>query len=366
MTTVQERPAATPTRPGGGRLHGLDLLRVLASATIVYHHVAAWIHGGRNWFPIGDAVNAATDTLHLRSELSFVGVALLLLISGIVVTGVSFRERPVEFLTRRVARVIPPMWAALPISFAFVVAGLAPSMAAKSHGTLDNLLADLWFGTYLMRGHHSILPITWSLLVQLSFYLFIALTIPLLRRRPWLPPAVAAAAISITMSLVPEGVAVPTRTIVAFLPIVFIGHVISLVWLGKIRLGVGLLLGAAHFMLFTRAELVSASMLQGGGYENALLIDILIVILCMGANGRIATARWVKVVGKRTYSVYLLHMPVTFGVMALLQPLVGTPLAAIGALLAMALAVEVFHRLVEMPVTKLVRRGLDRRRGERR
>jgi peptidoglycan/LPS O-acetylase OafA/YrhL len=362
VTTVQERTTATPARTGGGYLHGLDVLRVVASASIVYQHLAAWIHGGGNPFPLGDAVNATTDTLHLRPELGFIGVAMLLLISGLVVTKVSFREQPVEFLVRRSARILPAMWAALPISFVFVAAGLTPSMAAESAATLPNLLRDMWFGTYLIPGNKSVLPITWSLLIQLVFYAFIALTIPMLRRRPWLPPAVAAAAISITMSLVPEGVLGPTRVIVAFLPIIFIGQIISLVQLGKVRLGVGLLLGAAHFLLFIRAELVAVTMLSGDGYQNALLIDILVVILCMGANGPIARSRWIKVLAKRTYAAYLLHMPITFGVLALLQPVVGTPLAAVGALLATFLGTELFYRLVEAPITKLVQRVLDRRK----
>jgi exopolysaccharide production protein ExoZ len=363
VSAVQERGTAAPTRSGGGYLHGLDVLRVVASASTVYHHLAAWIHGGGNPFPLGDAVNATTDTLHLRPELGFVGVAMMLLISGLVVTKVAFRERPVEFLTRRSVRILPAMWAALPISFVFVAAGLTPSMATEAAATLPNLLRDMWFGTYLIPGYNSVLPITWSLLVQLAFYAFIALTIPLLRRWPWLPPALAAAAISITMSLVPEGVLDPTRTIVAFLPILFIGQIISLTQLGKIRLGVGLLLGAAHFLLFIRAELVSVSVLSGDGYQNALLIDVLVVVLCMGASGRVARSKWVKVLAKRTYAVYLLHMPITFGVLALLQPLVGTPLAAVGALLAAFLGSELFYRLVEEPITKLFQRWLDRKKN---
>lgn len=361
MTATEETAVAAPVR--AGYLHGLDVLRVVASVSIAYHHLAAWIHGGRdNTFPFGDALNAATGTLHLRGELSFVGVAMMLLISGLVVTRVAFRERPVEFLTRRAVRVLPVMWVALPISFAFVVAGLTPSMAPQSAATVSNLLLDTWFGTYIVPGATSILPITWSLMVQLVFYAFTALMILPLRRWPWLPPAVAAAAISITMSLVPEAAAAPTRTIVAFLPIVFIGQIIALVRLGRVRLGVGLLLGAAHFLLFIRAELVAVSMLSGDGYQNALLIDILVVILGMDASGRIARSRWIAVLAKRTYSVYLLHMPIMFGVLGWLKPLVGLPLAVLGALLATALGVELFHRYVEKPTTTTLRRLLDRER----
>ncbi|WP_199440657.1 acyltransferase family protein [Umezawaea beigongshangensis] len=357
----------TPTTPptaGGGRseyLHGLDVLRVVASAAIVYTHLASWISGKNRSWPIGDLVNAVTSPLHLRPDLAFIGVASFLLVSGLVVTRVSLRESPGEFLRRRAVRVLPPLWAALILAFAVVSTGLVREMAPESAATALHLLNNAWFGPYFVGGA-VLLPVVWTLLVQLAFYAFTALTIPLLRRWPWLPSAVAAALISVTTSLVPQGAVGPVRTVVAFLPIVFIGQLISLAQAGRVRLGAAVALGAVHLLLFVRADLVSRGIFTpGGGYHNVLLMIVLLVLLFMSANGPVARSRWTRALARRTYSVYLVHMPIGFAVLELLVDAIGASWALLISVLVIAVATELFYRAVERPLERLLRRRRRRR-----
>jgi peptidoglycan/LPS O-acetylase OafA/YrhL len=353
---------ATPTTKTG-YLHGLDLLRVVGAVIIVYTHLGQWISGKKRHTPIGDFVNFATGPLHIRADLDFIGVALFLLVSGLVSTKVSFREKPAEFMRRRSVRIMPPLWAGVLLSFVIVATGLVPEMVRAEAATFDNLWKNLWFGAYFIPGAVVLLPAIWTLLIQMLFYAYTASTIPLLRRWPWLPSALAASLISVTTSLVPQGGTGPLRTMMAVIPILFIGQLISLAHTKKVRLDVALLLGAVHFMLFVRADLVGNGIFRpGGGYHVCLLIMIMVVLLCMTADGPVVRSAVVKTLAKRTYSVYLVHMPVSFAVMTLLNKVIGTAWAAAVAFAAMALATEGFYRLVEGPLERRLARRAQRAR----
>lgn len=360
MTATATR-ATTTTKPG--YLHGLDLLRVVGAVVIVYTHLSRWVSGKRMHTPVGDFVNFATAPLHTRPDLDFIGVTLFLLMSGLVTTKVSFREKPTEFLRRRGVRIMPPLWAAVLLAFLIAATGLVPEMVRGEAATFGNLWKNLWFGAYFLPGAVVLLPVIWTLMIQLFFYTYTAATIPLLQRRPWLPAALGAMLISVTTSLVPQAGTGPVRTVVAFLPLLFIGQLISLANMKKVRLDVALLLGAVHYTLYVRADLVSTGIFRpGGGYQVALLIMIMVVLLCMTADGPVVRSAVVKQLAKRTYSVYLVHMPVSFAVMTLLYKTIGPAWAVVAAFVAMCAATEGFYRLVERPLERRLARRAQRAR----
>ncbi|TQM81886.1 peptidoglycan/LPS O-acetylase OafA/YrhL [Saccharothrix saharensis] len=360
MTATETR--ATPTAKTG-YLHGLDLLRVVGAVIIVYTHLGRWVTGKKMHTPVGDFLNLVTGSLHTRPDLGFIGVPLLLLISGLVVTKVSFRESPLEFVRRRAVRIMPPLWAGVLLAFLIASTGLVPEMVRSNAATFSNFFKTLWFGAYFIPGSALLLPVIWTLLLQMIFYCYTAATIPLLRRWPWLPSALAAALISTITSLVPQAAAGPLRTMVAFIPIVFIGQMISLAHSKKVSFGTALLLGAVHFMLFVRADLVSTGIFRpGGGYPITLLIMIMVVSLCMTADGPLVRSPVIKALAKRTYSSYLVHMPVSFAVMTLLHKVIGVGWAMVVAFAAMVLATEGFYRLVEKPLERRLARRARRAR----
>jgi len=355
MTATATAPASTlPSPPKQtGYLYGLDALRVAGAVIIAYTHLGQWITGKKKHWPVGDFINDVTAPLHIRADLDFIGVALFLMVSGVVTTKVSFREQPLDFLKRRAIRIMPPLWVALVISFLIVSTGLVKEMASVDAATLPQLLSNMWFGVYFVPGNLILLPVVWTLLIQMIYFVYASCTIPLLRRWPWLPSALAAAIISVTTSLLPQVVSGTLRTVVAFIPMIFIGQLISLAHSKKIRFDVAMLLGAIHLMLFIRADLVSKGLFRaGGGYEICLLIMVGVVLICMTANGPIARSAWIKTLSKRTYSVYLMHMPVSYIVMTLLDKVIGTSWAALVAFVAIALASELFYRLVEGPLDR--------------
>jgi peptidoglycan/LPS O-acetylase OafA/YrhL len=353
---------ATPTTKPG-YLHGLDMLRVVGAVIIVYTHLGRWVSGKKKHTPFGDFVNFATGPLHIREDLDFIGVTLFLIVSGVVTTKVSFREKPMEFIRRRSVRIMPPLWAAVLVAFAIASTGLVPEMVRGEAATVSNLVHNLWLGAYFVPGAVVLLPVIWTLLIQLLFYSYTAATIQLLQRWPWLPSALAATLISVITSLVPQAGTGPVRTVIAFIPLLFIGQLISLANTKKVRLDVALLLGAVHYMLYVRADLVSNGIFRpGGGYHITLLLMIMVVVLCMTVDGPVVRSAVVKLLAKRTYSVYLVHMPVSFLVMTLLHKTIGPAWAVVAAFVAMALATEGFYRLVERPLERRLARRARRTR----
>ncbi|KAA2263695.1 acyltransferase [Solihabitans fulvus] len=364
--TVERTPLADFRTPAArGRLYGLDVLRVVASVVVVYTHLAAWFHAGNYRWRVGSAVTeAVVDPLHLNANLGFVGVSTFLLLSGLVVTSVAFRESPGEFFVRRIVRIVPALWGALAVAFVLVKIDAVPTMATQDTATAGQLLSNLWLGNYGLPDQNPLLPVTWTLTVQIAFYAFTALSIPLLRRRPWLPAAIAATGISLTVSAVhlfDTPFPLLVRTIVSFLPVVFLGQVISLARERRIRPATAVALGIVHFLLFVRADLTTSAVFDGDGYQRTLLITVLVVLLGMAAGGRLARSGLVQALSRRTYAVYLVHMPACYAVLTLLTPRIGVTWSTLAALAATVAATEVLHRFVEEPANRLFRRWLRRR-----
>lgn len=365
MTQAAPRVREAPAVPGH-YMHGLDVMRVICSIAVVYNHLANWALLNKHGFVVSDIVEGwIIGPLHLNALAGFIGVGAFLLISGVVVTHVAFSEGTGRFLARRGVRLLPALWVAVLVAWTLVSAGLL-----TAGGTAD--LADLWKNALLLNftipDSTEVLGVTWTLTIQVVFYVFLALCIPLLRRWPWLPAAIAACGISLLLSAthtIDSPAMHHLRMIATFLPVVFIGQLVSLVRKRKLHPLAGIALGGVHFWLGVRGVLTWEDTPDGPGYARTLLLLLLILLLCSKANGRIARARWVSVLAKRTYAIYLLHVPMAFPVLKLLTPHLGFGWAVVVALLAIALGVELLYRFVEKPIADAYRRWENRRRTGR-
>ncbi|MQA11521.1 MAG: acyltransferase family protein [Pseudonocardiaceae bacterium] len=358
--------ATTVADPRPGHyMHGLDVLRVICSIAVVYNHLANWARLNEHGFLVADAVEGGIiGPLHLNELAGFIGVGAFLLISGVVVTHVAFAERPSQFVARRGVRLMPALWVAVLIAWLLVTNGL---LSANQPADADDLWKNALLLNFSIPDSSSVLGVTWTLTVQVVFYAFLAACIPLLRRWPWLPAAIAASGISVLISFTNTVDSIPMhhlRTIVTFLPVVFIGQLVSLVRKRKINPLAGVALGAVHFWLGVRAVLTWEDTPDGPGYARTLLLLLLILVLCSKASGRIARARWVSVLAKRTYAIYLLHVPMAFPVLRLLTPEIGFGWAILVSLLAIAVGAELLYRFVEQPIAGAYRHW-ERRRASR-
>lgn len=343
-----------------GYLHGLDLLRVLASAAVVYTHIAGWFDSrGREWDVSTFVDRALIKPLLLNPNLSFLGVGTFLVVSGLVVTLVTTKESPAQFLRRRSIRLFPLLVAVSVVGWLLINAGLyIPSGKQESMGVLD-LLAGASLVGFFTTPNIVVIDPAWTLVVQLFFFAFIAACIPLLRRKPWVPLALAAALVSVGLSLTTDEENLALRrlgVIAAYFPVLCIGATIALVYGRRLRPLTGWALGAVHFGLFVWAARLGGHIYTGTAHPRTLALVTLLVILTMTAADRVTTARVTTEWSARTYAIYLVHPFCLYPLLDGLAPVVGIPLALLIALVALAVASDLAYRFVERPVARLLRR----------
>lgn len=340
-------------------LHGLDLLRVLASVLVVYTHVAGWFSTrGHEWWASAWVDTDVINPLHLNPNLSFVGVCTFLVVSGLVVTHVADRETSPQFLRRRLVRIFPMLLLVSLAAWIMINIGVYTSESKQSSmDVLDLLSGSTLFGFFTTPELIIIGP-AWTLLVQVFFYAFVAATIPLLRRHAWLPPALAAVLVIVVLGLTSTGEDVATRRfgiIAAYFPVLIIGMLISLVRAGKVPKAAGIGIGAVHFLLFVWADRIGRHFHTGTEHPRTLALVVCVVILAMAAGDRVSRAKLTRSWSARTYAIYLLHPLCLYPMLDGLSEDLGRDVALLLALVLLAVVTELTHRFFEAPVNRWVR-----------
>lgn len=346
-------------------IHGLNLLRIMASIAVVYDHFRGWFAAGGQHWTFDEALSAAAlGPLRLDTLVGAFGVATFFIVSGIVITYAAQRESPGRFVARRAVRIVPAMWVVLLIVWILAMTDVPAGVV----GDVDtgSLFTNLTLANFFVSGVPAIDVVTWTLTVQISYYVFVAATIPLLRRWPWLPPAMAVALVSVLLSVVHDESTAGghmVRVIITFLPVLFIGQLIALVRLGRLHPLAGLAYGALQWLMLVRADLTSDLTPAIPGYTRMVVCIALLVIVCCRLSGGLVAARWTKGVANRTYAVFLVHVPVLYVTPHLLSTTTGTTLAFLVAIVATAVAADLLYRFVEVPFVRWYRKWENRGRN---
>ncbi|WP_286899803.1 acyltransferase [Thermocrispum sp.] len=349
------------TAPVGtrARYYGLDLLRVLASLLVVYTHIAGWYSTrGHEWWASAWVDQDVIAPLHLNPNLSFLGVATFLVVSGLVVTHVADRETAPQFLRRRLVRIFPLLLVVSLAGWILINIGVYRSESKQTSMDVLDLLTGSTMVGFFTTPEVIIIGPAWTLLVQVFFYAYVAITIPLLRRHAWIPPALAAALVIIVLGLTSNGADIATRRfgiIAAYFPVLIIGMLISLVRAGKVPMSAGVSIGAVHFLLFVWADRIGGHFHTGTEHPRTLALVFCVVVLAMAASDRVSRAKLTKAWSARTYAIYLLHPLCLYPMLDWLSPELGTDLALVLALLLLAAVTEVAHRFFEAPLNRWVR-----------
>ncbi|QQQ76520.1 acyltransferase [Saccharothrix sp. 6-C] len=362
-TTEVRQPPETAAAKPDGYLHGLDLLRVIASCAVVFTHVLAWFAGdGEQWWAGTWTKWVSVGTLHLHPWLSFVGVAFFLVVSGVVVTHVTNRETPGQFLRRRVTRLAPLLFVVTFIGWCLINFGLRVSRVWEGPLGVDKLLLGMVLGNTFAEPDVALLAVTWTLRVQIVFYVLVALSIPLLRRWAWVPPLVIAALACLTLLIAPhnEFFGAHFTGFATYIPLLCLGQLISLVHSGKVHPVAGVAIGSVHFLLLVWADKLGLTF-QGDGVPRTALLAVLVVVLLMKAQDRVSRSALVKAWAKRTYAIYLVHVCAIYPVFDALTPHLDENLVVLIGLAVAYLAAEALHRWVEMPADRAIRRWERRR-----
>lgn len=378
--TDQARPAEqTRARSGAPRLRALDGLRGVAAAVVVLHHLALIAEPVLQSVPGATGQGSAFWILeHSPLKLLTAGreaVVVFFVLSGLVVPLPALRNGSFSwpgFAASRFVRLFLPAWGALVLAAGLVV--IVPRAAAQVSGgewisektatSLDwkRFVAELTLNTGGSHYDNVLWTLRWE--VYFSFLLPLLIVAVALVARWWLPVA------ALTLGVITLGV-VWNISALAYLPMFFLGMLIGSQQ-GRIRswsdhvtarrsraVWAAVLTGSALVLVCAwLLEPVVPSGSTGGkalvGVETAGAAGLVVAAVGSGAWRRFLERPAVQFLGRISFSLYLVHVPVLVALAYLvgdwnwfLLPPLGIPLVLVVAWL--------FFRFVEQPTHGLAR-----------
>jgi peptidoglycan/LPS O-acetylase OafA/YrhL len=338
MEGWRDRLAGRLTRrtSSGRYIAEIDGLRFVAIAMVVLFHSQLRL------FEASGGEIGESPPLHNTFDLSIAqgrfGVHLFFIISGFILALPFAAERlagarPVRlkaFYLRRLTRLEPPYFVVLTVYFLLGSTTHLWKLWSDYHDTLlPRFGAGLVYAHGLLfRGNNPILPPTWSLEIEVQFYLLVpllALVFTIKRtaqRRALMIGGAAFAAIVQWVMLESLGVLPPI--LLSYLQFFLVGFLLADVFLLEWHEqpsqrwtwdAIGL---AALLIVFIGPPPLHERILWA--HQLVLLPCLFVCLFCAAFRGprirSLLTFRWIAIVGGMCYSIYLLHTPL----MAMLAP----------------------------------------------
>lgn len=274
------------------RFSFVDALRGLASLGVVFHHAVE----GHHIDQLPEAVRAA-------AKVGNFGVPVFFVISGFVIAH-SLSGEPMtltkmgRFIAKRSIRLDPPYWCAivLAISFSILASRLVPDRAINQYST-PQIIAHLAYAQDIL-GYPNINSVFWTLCLEVQFYIVYAAL--LLSRWRWTIVVALAASLLWCFRIGPDLPGWFPELWYAFL----LGAICSLAWQSRTMVPVA----AAYFLLVVIAAMKFRDVFAMVTCATAATIFV------VASTGRISDAlnwRLLQFLGTISYSLYLIHNPIT-------------------------------------------------------
>jgi peptidoglycan/LPS O-acetylase OafA/YrhL len=319
MSSLAAKPEASE-----GRITSLDVLRGLAILMVIFgHFIPARI-------ALGDA------SYHV-SSLGRGGVMLFFLLSGYLVFRNVERQNAVTFVSRRLFKIFPAYWVnvVLIVAFSFLF--------GKEVFPLDVVLGNFFMVQDVFH-KESLSGVYWTLLIEVKFYLFLALQHFLLRDR-W---HFAVLAVLICMNAAIWYSRGHASLLLTFFPAFYVGILVRQAEAASWRC-------SAIFQLAGVTAVVAASILifdeYYGKWSAAYVIGETLILV---AFLRVSVSNaFLSFFGRISYSHYLYHMAAGHLLLALFPPsdFLAFNLLVIAILVALTTAIAyISYRWVELPM----------------
>jgi exopolysaccharide production protein ExoZ len=332
----------------------IDQLRGVGALLVVYSHLVANFLASRHreWV-VDRGVNVFVhNPLHAELNFGWPGVALFFFVSGFVVTQSAERESSGEYVLKRLLRIYPPLIVTVLLVAVMAHSGTLVTGLSGVPSAVQVLLGAS-LANYLVLAQPLLVVVGWTLVIEMFFYLALWATRPVLIRIPGAVPVVLLLAVTAIVAVHDRlGTTFAlAAAFVAFVPLLVLGQIVYLVVQDRIVPWVGGLLGCAAWMAFVYGMRQTSPLFydpKASFMANSALAFCVFVIAVL-LEGRIKPSRPLAAVARRSYSLYLLHVPVGFTLLAALvdQAHLAYPLA---------LAIELAFRFVERPSIRLGRR----------
>src|SRR6478736_1428564 len=164
LTPVADSHAAAPRV----ELTGANLLRFFAVLAVIYSHISFYLIDdlGTGWWFIDVVYQIFIERGGLNQHLSFVGVAVFMMLTGVLITRSAIRSEPGHFLFNRLGRILPAFWVAVLAAIVLVRLGINGMFSGQDG--VSNVDAALSFvlGGFFLKPEVAVLGVTWTLAVQ--------------------------------------------------------------------------------------------------------------------------------------------------------------------------------------------------------
>lgn len=327
----------------------LDYVRAIACILIVlYHYTQRYnelFQNSINW--------------NFRVPWGYMAVATFFMLSGyLAVIKDESNTKLWKYVKRRLIRIYPAYWVAIPLTFAVTYFWL-PARSISIEAALFNFtMLESFVGVDLVDGAY------WTLANELIFYCFIAFVVVVLKKRDELPTFLF---VWVLFLIVFHFVARDTLIFAA------IGKIIAK------KYGHMFAVGASLFFLInnfgTRKDKIISSILLifaicyqkltfGLGYTLYFLTSLVIISTCIlvSEKGIVLhkTVRQIlhplETIAAISYPLYLLHQNIGYAVMENLRPVItDSEWIIILPCILVGVIAYLIHRFVEIPVTNRYR-----------
>lgn len=303
-STGDARPPARMT------FEGLQVLRGIAAAMVVFHH-ACWVIN--NYHPARSALAGQRGL----AELGAGGVDIFFCISGVVI---AYAARSIPpglpaagtFAVRRILRVLPPYWVFTAALLMLWVVGVGFKDLIMTPGLVAASLFLIPYSKQTIDGHisyHPILDVGWTLTFEMYFYLICTVIIAFAGGRriwPWVLVALCLVAAVTALTAGPASVAggvLASPLLLEFVAGVLLARFVA----GRVAPRVGwamILVAAVVFAVSATVPDAMAARVLWWGIPGVLLVAGSLLIPVD------ATSRMNRVLlffGTASYTIYLAH-----------------------------------------------------------
>ncbi|GAB2980100.1 acyltransferase [Amycolatopsis acidiphila] len=353
--------ALTSQTPKKTRIVFIDVGRALGALLVFYSHLAhEWIQTKGEKAPYVDFLEAlSSDPMHMAKQgIGEVAVPFFFLVSGFVVTPIALRQGMQRFSVNRLIRVyVPIVFVVLLTTLALLAHLHPPSTGQPQTLTPLTVLTNSTLVNYLLTPQVVLLPVAWSMIVEVLFYVVLIALLPVLRRSVWLAISIELTFIFVVLMSARQFSAsyFLFAVNVSYLAIPIIGQIVWATTSKRIPLWAGGVFGGVAWALYVLGDIINVGRIDSS-YNLALAFAVLCFLMGMFAEPKLRQRRFWTALSERSYSIYLLHSLVAFVLLDLMRPAVPFPIALVLAIAAVFGVVELSYRYVERPSHTLARR----------
>lgn len=343
------------SRDVGFRIGWLDVMRALAVLMVAYDHlVALYLKQTRQTLWAHNLITRyIVEPFGIIQDFGWMGVCLFFLVSGFVITHVAYRERPVEFVVRRIFRIYPPLVVAILISV------LILRHQKDLTFSVTEVLVSFTLLNYFQTPQVVTLGIAWSLLVEIFFYGLVVCQMGLLKRVPFLATmfAIFGTAIVLYYCRAFGHTYFLVAATFAYVPYLLFGQIVYLRAARRISTLEACLLAVLCYVSLVLGVLRIHTQFYpiGNSYLLSFAYALLIFISALAMD--LKPGPVLRSIAQKSYGIYLLEGTLGVYLIFWLQGVgLSYPVALSGGIAVGYACCVLFYRLVEYPAQSIGRR----------